>query len=368
MYHFTQINIHQFRGFHHFNFDNLGRVNLLVGMNNAGKTSVLEALSLYCRSFDSMEWIATASRRRRQPLSLIESLKWFFPQKSHQNDQSGEIQIEAQGHFEVREIRATFEEFNENKHLMASSAIESELDFDQDNEELVQGAEIKVLRQLLLSENSWHQEEEKFELWENFENLNRTRKRTLPHTLPVTTIMPYSHQEKRVQMRQMTHAKTKGFAEQVLNLIQQIDPGIENLEILSNDGKRFSLYFQHQKIGLAPVNMFGEGVQRALALVLGLSGMQNGVLLIDELEAGLHSSVLQTVFSLLVKACRDYNVQLFATTHSLEALDAILANVPKDSDEIVVYHLPNPIKGGQLKRFDGDLLHHLRYERGLDVR
>jgi len=45
---------------------------------------------------------------------------------------------------------------------------------------------------------------------------------------------------------------------------------------------------------------------------------------------------------------------LFATTHSLEALDAILANVPEDSDEIVVYRLPNPISGGQLKRFDGD--------------
>jgi len=59
---------------------------------------------------------------------------------------------------------------------------------------------------------------------------------------------------------------------------------------------------------------------------------------------------------------------LFATTHSLEALDAILANVPEDSDEIVVYRLPNPISGGQLKRFDGDWLHHLRYERGLDVR
>jgi predicted ATP-dependent endonuclease of OLD family len=361
MYHLTHINIHQFRGFRDLNFENLGRVNLLVGMNNAGKTSVLEALSLYCCSFDLKEWVATASRRRiRQPLSLIESLKWFFPQQSH--DRHGEIQIEAQGHFEVREVRASFEELSANQ----PTSIESELDFDQDNEELVQGAEIKVLRQLVMSENSLLQQEEKFELWENEDQLKRARKRMLEHTLPVSTIMPYSHQLKRAQMRQMTHAKTKGFAEQVLLMIQQIDPGIENLEILSNDGKRFSLYFQHRELGLVPVNMFGEGVQRSLAIVLSLSTLQNGVLLIDELEAGIHTSVLQSVFSLLVKACRDYNVQLFATTHSLEALDAILANVPEDS--IVVYRLPNPIKGGQLKRFEGDLLHHLRYERGLDVR
>ncbi|OAD21648.1 ATPase-like protein, partial [Candidatus Thiomargarita nelsonii] len=143
MYHLTHINIHQFRGFRHLNFENLGRVNLLVGMNNAGKTSVLEALSLYCCSFDLKEWVATASRRRiRQPLSLIESLKWFFPQQYHQDDRRGEIQIEAQGHFEVREVRASFEELSANQPTMTSSTIASELDFDQDNEELVQGAEI----------------------------------------------------------------------------------------------------------------------------------------------------------------------------------------------------------------------------------
>ncbi len=124
---------------------------------------------------------------------------------------------------------------------MTLATIESEMDFDQDNEELIAGAEIKVLRQLQLSENSSHQQEENFELWENDDKLNRTRKRTLEHTLPVATIMPYSHQIKRVQMRQMTHAKTTGFAEQVLHLIQQIDSGIENLEILSNDGKQLHI-------------------------------------------------------------------------------------------------------------------------------
>jgi hypothetical protein len=66
-----------------------------------------------------MEWIATASRRRRQPFSLIESLKWLFPQKYHQDHISGEIEIEAQRHFEVREIRATFQELSENKPVMS---------------------------------------------------------------------------------------------------------------------------------------------------------------------------------------------------------------------------------------------------------
>ncbi|MEN8218839.1 MAG: AAA family ATPase [Pseudomonadota bacterium] len=358
MYYFTHINIHQFRGFRNFKFDNLGRVNLLVGMNNAGKTSVLEAVSIYCRSLDSMEWVALASRRRmRESLSLIESLKWLFPQKS---DNSSEILMEAQGLFEVREVRARFEELSASQ-LTSSTVMES----DVDNEDLLQGAEIKVLHHAE-RDGSLVKKEERFELWENEEKINRSPKKIIEHTLPVSTIMPCSRRFKRVQMRQLTHAKTEGFLEQVLNLVQRIDPNIENLEILSNDGKRFSLYFLHREIGLAPVNLFGEGVQRILALALSLSSVQNGVLLIDELEAGIHTSVLKAVFSWLVEACRDYNIQLFATTHSLEALDALLAT--DDSDEIVGYRLPNPIAGGPLKRFDGDLLHHLRYERGLDVR
>jgi AAA15 family ATPase/GTPase len=47
----------------------------------------------------------------------------------------------------------------------------------------------------------------------------------------------------------------------------------------------------------------------------------------------------------LAEACREYHVQLFATTHSLEALDAMLATVPDDSDKIVSYRLPNPLTG-----------------------
>jgi AAA15 family ATPase/GTPase len=114
------------------------------------------------------------------------------------------------------------------------------------------------------------------------------------------------------------------------------------------------------------LNIFGEGLQRSLAIALSLSSTQNGILLIDELEAGIHTSILQTVFSWLIEACRDYNVQLIATTHSLEALDALLASIPEnDSDEIVAYRLGAE---GQIKRFGGNLLYRLRYERGLDVR
>jgi len=368
-YNFTHFNIHHFRGFRHFKFDNLGRINLLVGMNNAGKTSVLEALSLYCGSLDLRTWIAIASRRgmlQDFTSPKIEALKWFFPQKYQTEGESGAILMEAQGSFKVRKVYATFEELRANQFSMTSASMDSKVDIDHDNEGMLQNAEINVSRSTSTREEKTtfvlRENETKFEAGAN----NGTEKFSSEHELPVSTIIPCSHRLKRVQMRQITHTKTSGTIKHLLNMVQQIEPNIENLEILSKDGRQFSVYLQHKEIGLAPITIFGEGVQRILDIALSLLNVQNGILLIDELEVGIHISALQTVFTWLVEACREYNVQLFATTHSLEALDAML--VPDDSDEIVSYRLPNPITGGQLKRFGGNLLHRLRYERGLDVR
>jgi len=48
------------------------------------------------------------------------------------------------------------------------------------------------------------------------------------------------------------------------------------LEILSENKKRFSVYLQHKEIGLAPITIFGEGVQRILDIALSLLNVQNG--------------------------------------------------------------------------------------------
>ncbi len=74
---------------------------------------------------------------------------------------------------------------------------------------------------------------------------------------------------------------------------------------------------------------------------------------------------LSRVFSWIVKACDRKNVQLFVTTHSLEAVDAML-RTDISTDNIVAFRL-NP-QGKPPQRFSGNLLHRLRSERGLDIR
>lgn len=101
-------------------------------------------------------------------------------------------------------------------------------------------------------------------------------------------------------------------------------------------------------------------------MALTLSLVKGGVLLIDEIETAIHKSALSRVFGWLVKACSDNNVQLFATTHSLEAVDAMLKVKKVDLENVVVHRL-NEI-GQPAQRLSGDLLYRMRYKRGLDVR
>lgn len=50
----------------------------------------------------------------------------------------------------------------------------------------------------------------------------------------------------------------------------------------------------------------------------------DSILLIDEIETGLHKKYFDTLFPIVFALADKLNVQLFIATHSIEAIDAIL--------------------------------------------
>ena len=64
----------------------------------------------------------------------------------------------------------------------------------------------------------------------------------------------------------------------------------------------------------------GDGMQRLLAVITALSTVSGGIVLIDEIDNGLHYSALRILWKGILQAAREYDVQVFATTHSAEAL------------------------------------------------
>jgi AAA15 family ATPase/GTPase len=81
----------------------------------------------------------------------------------------------------------------------------------------------------------------------------------------------------------------------------------------------------HGEIGLRepiPLIAMGEGVVRIASLVLAIGSAGGGIVAIDEFENGLHYSVLTDVWKAVATAARLFNVQIFATTHSFECIEA----------------------------------------------
>ncbi|HEY9701661.1 MAG TPA: AAA family ATPase, partial [Allocoleopsis sp.] len=113
MKYLENLNIEKFRGLRDLELKNLGQINLLVGINNCGKTSVLEALSIYCMPLDITVWLHTLNQRNEMMKnpgrsSVLESLKWLFPQS--EAGEKNQISISSTGQFYVQKLIVTSEE------------------------------------------------------------------------------------------------------------------------------------------------------------------------------------------------------------------------------------------------------------------
>ena len=378
------LTIHRFRGIRDLTLENLGQINLLVGINNSGKTTVLEAIYTYCNSLDPLAWLNTAWRReiKSSRKSKLESLKWLFPQNIQNNSDyfyQGETKVSGNGNFGVVESKATYQEFEEIWDSTKDSNEEDEEenlmdDRDNDNNEVRRGADLKLtftpsklISKLDIFEDK-NQElpiSKEFKIWENqpLTILNKYRS----NWLSVDTITPFSHRTEQLQIKLLTDAILKNLKPEIVELISMIDSEIIDLDILDPTGKKSRLYVIHKTLGFTPLSAFGDGVRRLLFMALTIAKLKDGILLIDELETAIHTEALLSSFSWLVKWCREMNIQLFATTHSLETVDAML-NASKLRNDLVLYRLYQKDMQTQAIRIDQAKLTRIRENLGLEVR
>jgi len=375
------LTIHQFRGLTNLELRDLGTINLLVGVNNSGKTSVLEAIATYCRPLDPKAWLNTAWSREikfsRKP--QLDALRWLFPQNKQQT--SEEVIISGEGKFPLRKLQAIYEEI---EGTFSQDNPEEEIENEVVSEELIErGANSSLIAKTVASPinlfDGEHETTKKnFQLWESQRSIFGKKRSDL--VLPVETISPFSHRIKQLQVKSLSNAIEQHFKSEIIALLQNLDQGIIGLEILSTSRDRKErLYIDHQDIGVAPLSAFGDGVRRLLYIASTLVQAKGGVLLIDELESSIHTEVLDRSFTWLIKACQDMDVQLFATTHSLEAVDALLQsieamdmeNVNRENNsykDFVLYRLEGEQGQNLARRFDSEKLQILREELGQEVR
>lgn len=363
MRHLHELHIHQFRGLRGLKLHDLGQVNLFIGGNNSGKTSVLEAVATFARPLDPHEWLNTARRRELMLSSVpvIDSLEWFFPHDvagEPGNFLSGETHISGQGIFPVREVRAFFNEVHGTPPATREDAF---------TDTVRRGAELTLTARVMPEADGASTTDtvsKTFLLWEDEPLIQRQP--TVCPMLPVNTITPHAHRVERIQIQQLSETAFLDVKTTAVALLQRFDPDVQDLEVWSRNGQRPNLYIKHKRSGLAPLSSFGDGMRRALLIATIIPLCRDGILLIDELETAIHTQLLPHVFRWLVQACVENNIQLFTTTHSLEAVDTILE--VSDTADLVSYRLQQRDVATTAKRFDKELLTRLREDLGREVR
>jgi ABC-type branched-subunit amino acid transport system ATPase component len=383
------ITIHEFRGIRDLELKDLGNINLLVGTNNSGKTSVLEALSIYCHPRDIRVWLSTAIQREQEyrlpRTSALDALQWLFshtPLLDREKSMTGTISISSSGAFAINQMKATYEEIEgmvvlEKQRKLTTGdeqLAESEDEQIGENRDLIEerrGINLRVELydgQLDLFNEKTTSIIEEYQLWERELRLRALGKRE--PSLLTSVVTPASHRSEIGQFRLLSEARFHNFKSDVLDLLRQMDPNISDIEILlppQSTSSQFNIYIQHEKLGLAPVSTFGDGVRRLLHIALKLASVKGGILFIDELESTIHTEALQNSFRWLVKWCKEMDVQLFATTHSLEAVDALL-DVTEHESDLVLYRLEQKEQQTRVVRHDWSRLKRLREELGQEVR
>jgi AAA domain, putative AbiEii toxin, Type IV TA system len=385
---FDRLQISGYRALKLVNLSQLGQVNIFVGDNNAGKTSILEAVSILCNPLDPFQWLEVSQRRlylgRSQLMTLlpnIEALKWTFSQKigtSNAEFYPSEILIEANGSAPIHELRAKLGEiYGSGVEINNQNSFEEDISSPEEDvssseiDSVRAGLELELVVHLApgkissdqLSLFPYEPKREIFQFWENERFVQRRRNKPIVKN---ATIFPsYSSSEPILERLSRIILQEEDGKNEVLELIRSFDDNILDIQILSTPTTTANLYIEHKELGFAPLYVFGDGFKRTLIIALTLLTTANGVLLIDEIETSIHVSALGSVFSWLIETCRRREIQLFVTTHSLEAIDAMLQ--PEIATEDVVAFRLNH-NGQAPQRFSGNLLHRLRSERGLDVR
>ena len=349
-----KIEINRYRGIKNMTLDNLSRVNVLIGENNSGKTSILEAIQLLSDPFSESLLLDIVFRRLRGTIVNYDFKKeevynWIFPHDKGQQPIVLSLLLDDVQTFVRLEL---FEqEFVDVDRFMKSKGsfvsgeaptyIEREVHVKINEKEKIMKLSGKLPKQ------------------NNSENL----------LYEVTHIIDVSN-FRFITVEQVDAVIFDQKKDKLIEILKQFDReiiGIETISVFKNN----QIYIQkkikkdnREVLYLMPLSSFGDGLQKIVYIASKLLNVQDGVLLLDEAEVGIHTKMIPTFFEWLSKLAEDHNVTIFMTTHSLEAVDGILAANKESLKNLSFYRLEK----NKAKWLSGQRMYEMRYNFAMEVR
>lgn len=311
------LEIRNFRAFRHLKMERLARVNLIVGENNVGKTTLLEALLLYaCRGEPSVALNLLSVRdevsEKGPSTHLDAAIRRLFS-----------YAVAPQGH----------------PRLWNRSAIQISSLYDSTKSlTMWVGQSQRYLdKSLVLRLKLLEKDETDFEASPAFAVQGDSDSRML--IFPFDTALPrngaipkpikhvfipVSGLDNKQLADLWDNITLTDLEKEVIAALQLIAPDVEHLNFVNREQHSLERIPKVRVAGCPePIALrsMGEGIVRLLGITLGLVNAQNGLLLIDEFDSTLHHLVQVEAWRVIFDLAQRLNVQVFATTHSWDCID-----------------------------------------------
>lgn len=326
------LKIENFRCFQSFELQQLGKLNLLVGTNNSGKTSILEAIQLLTSPYNLESF---------QEL-MIGRGEYILGDEGSSRSISSSLELDIRHLFYEHEIdvgsKFSIVAGNDDRKRVTVS---------------VEKTEHEDLRDFVLAIEWLGQENENVKLpLSSKEGLSldyiirfrRDLKTPTAKTLFVTSSSLTT--KKMVELFDQVVLTPEEYL--VTEALQTIEPSIERIATVGSEKNRTTrsrsgfvvrLSKGNQRI---PIGSMGDGIWRILGLTLAIVNARNGVLLVDEIDTGLHFSAMSSMWKLIWETAKRLNVQVFATTHSRDcwtSLAEIASNESPSEEGITIQRI-----------------------------
>lgn len=314
--------IDHFRGYKKFALSDLKLINLVGGLNNVGKTSLLEALYIHAGFGNAELLLRTNFWRGLVPTSTTPTTAVqdfigasFFnyetltPIVFESVDRSGRKR-------QSKVLAATPWDTKVTSTIEAPVPTPSELPPQQRL-----GLTLNLAK-LVFEEDESETQTHNLLLNQLGTAINvRVDPTPKPPTYPchfLHTAQPYRHSDDATIFSAL---RQEGKDALVLEALQGMDASLNGIEVLTPGGTP-TLFVRRNHGRLLPLPYLGDGAVRLANIILKIALSSLGVVLIDEWAFGFHYTVLEPIWKVLHQAAKRFDTQLICTTHSFEAIEA----------------------------------------------
>ena len=334
----------RYRGIDGLSFPRLAPANLITGVNGVGKTAVLEAMWLFTGRYNtSLLWNANVQRSNKPVLDPVARLA------------KDTLELRGSENRTYHSLKAIFQ-----KVVDIDGPREMPVGPTPENPFMAPPVVARIFTELDGNLPKRDIGAAHATPWGSVVFGNHDSPNAMPTcTIVGTRFQPEIPNEYLQRYSDMVRANHKKDFTGAINLIL---PKVKEVEILADElGEPYLSAVTTDEVQL-PLHALGGGVVRLSQFFLGCFMSRGGVLYADEMENGLHHSVLEEVWSYARVWMREWDVQLVATTHRDECIEAAMAAFENAPDDLAIHKLYRNAETGKVEAttFTGETLEGAR--------